>query len=263
MVKLKQIPAKYIFNFLVNLGNYFFDFFFPKICLFCKDRIVLEHLENDSNISSIFTSKINNKSTEYFCGNCKAKIEFAPPKDEIISNLVTSFPQNQLAISNAVSLFSSSEEIPAFELIYKLKYQGFTKIGVEYGTWLGKILADYNLKQYDFIVPVPIHKIKKRERGYNQSDFIARGVNKIIQVPIAYDLLIRIKHTKSQTQLNSVERKTNLLNVFRVNDAYDLRGKKILLIDDVLTTGSTVNNCALALLEGSASLVDVATLLKA
>jgi len=247
-------------TFLRNLGIYFFDFFFPKICLLCRDRIILELSITENNF---FDNEINHKTTKYFCDSCKTKIEFAPPKDEITNNLVASFPKAKLAISNAVSLFSHSEEFPAFNLIYKLKYHGFTKIGIEYGIWLGKLLDNYGLKHYDFIVPVPIHKIKKRERGYNQSDFIANGVNKIIKIPIAKDLLIKIKHTKSQTQLSSVDRKTNLLDAFEVNNSDYLRGKKILLIDDVLTTGSTVNNCALCLLENSASSVDVATLLKA
>lgn len=259
-MKFEHFFSKQTINILRNLGVYFFDFFFTKICLLCRDRIILEVSFKENNF---YDEKIKHKSTKYFCDSCKTKIEFAPHKDEITNNLVASFPDNQPVISNAISLFSHSEEFPAFNLIYKLKYYGFTKIGIEYGIWLGKLLDNYGLKHYDFIVPVPIHKIKKRERGYNQSDLIAIGVHKILKIPIAKDLLKKIKHTKSQTQLSSTDRKTNLLDAFEVNNSDDLCGKKILLVDDVLTTGSTVNNCALCLLENSASSVDVATLLKA
>ena len=256
------MKTKQLYNVFRILGSRFSDFLFPKICLFCRDRIIFDDLESKVE-NLISTKKMNLISTEYFCFRCKSKIEFAPHKDEILNDLTISFPKNQLAISNAVSLFANSDDFSAMNLIYKFKYYGFTRIGIEYGIWLGKILLDYDLVRYDFIVPVPLHRTKKRERGYNQADFIAVGVSKILDIPVAKNLLKKVKHTVSQTSLKSDERKINLWDAFRVNPSFDLRGKKILLVDDVLTTGSTVNTCALVLLENSASLVDIATLVKA
>jgi ComF family protein len=239
----------------------FDEFIFPKICLVCRKRINSAELENN------FISKKLQLADDFCCFECKSKFQFAPPKEEILNNLLNVFDKNELVISNVVSLFAlpdeNNENNSPMNLIYKLKYFGFTKIGFEYGIWLGNILAENDLKNYDFIVPVPIHKVKKRERGYNQSDFIAKGVQQIIEKPILTDLLIRKKYTISQTLLSSSERKNNLENAFELNKKFNISGKNILLIDDVLTTGSTVNHCAITLLENSASKVDVATLIKA
>lgn len=109
---------------------------------------------------------------------------------------------------------------------------------------------------------MPIHKAKRRHRGYNQSDYIAIGINKILQKTVAPNLLIRLKHTPSQTLLDVTERMKNVKSVFEVNPKYDVYNKNILLVDDVLTTGSTLNNCAQTLLYSHARRVDIATLLK-
>jgi ComF family protein len=108
---------------------------------------------------------------------------------------------------------------------------------------------------------VPIHKTKKKERGYNQSDYIAQGVNNILKKKIKYDLIKRIRYTQSQTTLTLEERLANVKGVFEINKKYNLEGKNILLVDDVLTTGSTLNNCAYTLISNNARKVDVATLL--
>ena len=243
------------------------DFIYPKICLVCRKRITLDELSSQFNPKKL-------TSDNFCCSECKSKFVFAPNKEEILTNLLNIFVKNELAISNAVSLFSisvkdSSEENYDFRenspinLIYKLKYFGFTKIGFEYGIWLGNVLLENDLKEYDFIVPVPIHKAKKRERGYNQSDFIAKGVQQILKIQVVTDLLKRKKYTTSQILLKSDERKNNVENAFELTKKFNILNKNILLIDDVLTTGSTVNNCAITLLENSASKVDVATLINA
>lgn len=253
IVKTKT-KTKQTFNKLIeNISS----FLYPRICLICREKIILN--ENYYTVGS--NPRI--ESTEFCCYKCKSKLQYAPDKEDILNLLLVSFPDDKLAISNAVSLFQNSKEIPVINLAYKLKYGGFTRIGTEYGTWLGELLVEQKLTQYDYIVPVPIHKARKRERGYNQTYFIADGVGQIIKVPVVYDILKKIKYTVSQTTLTTENRKTNLLDVFQMNKVYDVAGKRILLVDDILTTGSTVNTCATTLLENGASIVDVATLIKA
>ena len=110
-------------------------------------------------------------------------------------------------------------------------------------------------------MPIPLHKTKFKERGYNQSEFIAKGINNILKKKERFDIVRRTKYTKSQALLSPEERKTNVKNVFEIDEVYKISDKIILLVDDVLTTGSTINNCALALLEKGAKRVDAATLL--
>jgi ComF family protein len=251
-------------NLIFRAFHNFVDFFYPPTCLVCGDKINLNYkIELDKN--KIETSP-HIISTEFCCSKCKSNITFAGSKDEIILDIISNYEQSNLAITNAVSLFKNSKDLPIINLIYGLKYRGYTRIGLEYGEWLGEVVVSEGLIanniSYNYIVPVPIHKIQKRERGFNQSDFIARGISKVLDVEIVFDLLKRIKYTSSQTQLDLKGRLQNMENAFVLNKKYDVAGKKILLVDDVLTTGSTLNNCALILLENKAKQVDIATLLK-
>lgn len=246
-------------NPIVRTFHQIINFFYPVVCLVCNDKINLD-----------YKNKLNPyiASTEFCCSKCKAKITFAGNKDEVILDIISNYNQDNFAITNAISLFKNTLDLPIINLIYGLKYKGYSRIGLEYGRWLGEILLSEQMSDYDFISPVPIHAAKKRERGYNQSDFIACGVNDILStknsfVKIVYDLLHRLKYTSSQTQLSKTERFQNMERVFVLNKKYNVSGKRILLVDDVLTTGATLNNCALILLENEAKQVDVATLLKA
>ena len=247
-------------NIIFRALYHFRDFFYPPICLVCGDKINLNYK------IKLDKSKIETNpyiiSTEFFCEKCKAQIIFAGNKYEVISDIVSNYDINNFAITNAISLFKKTDDFTIINLIYGLKYKGYRRIGIEYGKWLGEVLVTEKMTDYDYIVPVPIHPARRRERGYNQSDFIARGVNEILKIKIIYDLLKRTKYTFSQTQLSQEERLKNMENVFVLNKKYDVAGCRILLTDDVLTTGSTLNNCALTLLENKAKQVDIATLLK-
>ena len=100
----------------------------------------------------------------------------------------------------------------------------------------------------DLLLPVPLHPRKKKKRGYNQSEWIARGLNSLLQLPIDTTSLRRIKETDTQTNKPTYERWQNVQDIFSVVAPKELEGKHILLIDDVITTGSTIGACAEALL---------------
>jgi len=114
----------------------------------------------------------------------------------------------------------------------------------------------------DLIIPVPLHFSRLRERGFNQSLILARGVSSATGISISEKALIRVRKTIPQTRLSGSERRTNLLSAFIADHSY-VADKKILLIDDVYTTGSTVDECALSLIEAGAIRVDVLTLSRA
>ena len=254
-----------------KLLYHFIDFFYPPICLVCGDKINLNYkIKPDNNPTPDTNPYI--MDTEFCCSRCKSQVTFAGNKYEVIADIIPNYDTDNFAIANAISLFKNTKNLPIINLIYALKYKGFKRIGIEYGEWLGKILLQENMKDYDYIVPVPIHFARIRERGFNQSDCISMGINKIMNAEIIFDLLKRNKNTLSQTQITQTERLKNMENVFVLNKKYNaankkhnikynIQGKKILLVDDVLTTGSTLNSCALVLLENKVKQVDIATLL--
>ncbi|MGA2296530.1 MAG: ComF family protein [FCB group bacterium] len=221
----------------------FSEFVAPRHCIVCNEYL-----------------GVSERRFEFFCDKCFDSIPLAPEPDYILNRLVSYYSQDELAISEAVSLMSVSSKSDFMELIYSLKYYGFSKIGIELGRELGRRLIIYGKGKYDIVVPVPIHTARMRERGYNQSEFIARGISSVIESKVANKVIKRVKYTQTQTQLSSAQRRKNVENVFEpYHKNLYINGQNILLIDDVLTTGSTLNCCAKLLLEMGACNVDVAT----
>jgi len=218
------------------------DFLFPKTCLICSVKI---------DVDSKFT---------FLCKTCYYNLPTAPSSNEILDRLLSTFDSDDIAISDAFSLFSLKGN-NFLEVIHSLKYQGFYKIGVEFGRELGNKINSVSPIQYDAIIPVPIHSAKQRERGYNQSLLIAEGVSESIGVKVDERIVMRKKYTKSQTTLNALQRKANIFNVYKTcSDSSLIKNKTFLLIDDVFTTGSTINLLAMSLLEAGSRKIDCATL---
>jgi len=149
-------------------------------------------------------------------------------------------------------------------LIYALKYYGYWQVGVELGIELGAAVQLLAPTRYDAIVPVPIHPARRRERGYNQADAIAEGVQRLLRIPVLLDAIRRTRYTQSQTRLSAGERRTNTEGAFgQGSQAARLQGATILLVDDVFTTGSTLRSVATCALELGAARADAATLVAA
>ncbi len=158
-------------------------------------------------------------------------------------------------VEDFLSCFLFEKEGKLQEVIHHLKYGGMKSLGVRLGEELGRRLqSDERFASADFLVPVPLHKLKRRERGYNQSEYICRGISHVSGIPVAGDFLSRTKHTQSQTQLSLLERKGNVSEAFSIlpEAALHVRGKTCVLVDDVITTGSTINACARELLSAHA-----------
>jgi len=116
------------------------------------------------------------------------------------------------------------------------------------------------VNEYDMIISVPLHKAREKKRGYNQACLISKELSRVMKLPEASSLLIRTKNTAPQSLLQSEYRNGNIKNAFKVTDVNKIKGKKILLIDDVMTTGSTVNECSRVLKEAGAVKVDIAVI---
>lgn len=149
------------------------------------------------------------------------------------------------AVSDLVSVFVFEKEGIFQHIAHALKYGGYESVGGDLGARLGTTMAEWGIRA-DFLVPIPLHRAKQRERGYNQAEKISEGVASVTGIRVLRKAVRRIKHTQTQTQLTSDERKKNMEDAFIVNtsNAVLLKGKTCVLIDDVITTGATINSCA-------------------
>lgn len=146
-------------------------------------------------------------------------------------------------------------------LIHNLKYNGKTEVGYKLGNLLGqKLILSEQYKAIDFIIPVPLHPKKERTRGYNQSIRIADGISEAINVPVHKSLLIRKKITETQTRKSRFNRYENMLSVFEVLEPKALQHAHILLVDDVITTGATLEACGNALIGAGIKKLSIASI---
>ncbi|ESP62901.1 Competence protein F, phosphoribosyltransferase domain, protein YhgH [Smithella sp. ME-1] len=130
---------------------------------------------------------------------------------------------------------------------------------------MSSLMADFSFPDIDFtdyslIIPVPLHIKRLRERGFNQSLILARAIGKKRQIPVNFSLLKRRKFTTTQTGSNRNERKQNIKGAFEVSDKNKIKGENVILIDDVYTTGATVNECAKTLIEAGVRKISALTL---
>lgn len=146
-------------------------------------------------------------------------------------------------------------------LIHKMKYKGQKEIGYEVGRIYGNDLKVSGLfNQADLIIPVPLHPRKERKRGYNQSEWIAKGIAESMEKPLETRAVYRAVDTESQTSKTKYERWKNVEEIFQVSLPEKLQNKHILLVDDVITTGSTLEACAHTILRIAGTKVSCVTL---
>jgi ComF family protein len=167
-----------------------------------------------------------------------------------------------IAAATAVFHFTKGEKVQ--RLVHNLKYKGRKDIGVFIGDMYGHSLKKADLfHSIEVIVPVPIHAKKKRKRGYNQSDYFAEGLSKSMNIPFEAKALKRIIDTDSQTRKKRYNRFENVSKAFRVARPDIIKGKHVLLVDDVITTGSTLSSCAETILQIEGTKVSVAVIAQA
>ncbi len=146
-------------------------------------------------------------------------------------------------------------------LLHQLKYKGNLEVGQKMGLLFGYDLIQSPLYQnIDLIIPVPLHPKKERKRGFNQSTEICKGLSVAMQRPLICGNLIRVVHTASQTRKGRFERWENVSGIFSVKNGPELAGKHLLLVDDVVTTGATLEACCIPLLMIPGVQVSIATL---
>ena len=221
------------------LANNFIDFILPRFCCSCKIKLLPDQ--------------------DTMCETCISSVQRSTPV-----RLEREFDRKFLdkkIISDFFSPFVFEKDKELQNAIHGLKYDKKFQIGV----FLGKILAS-EIKisvidwEFDLIVPIPLHHLKKAERGFNQSYYIAKGVSKILNVKVENRAVKRVRYTESQTKMNLNEREENISGAFKVKTPNKFSGKKILLVDDVITTGATISECGKILLEAGANKIFAASI---
>ncbi len=207
---------------LRNFGIALLDFFLPRTCVHCGVQL--------------------NEKEKFLCTDCLTQLR---PTDE--ETLAFEFKRKFLHekfVDDFFSAFFFVKDSPVQSLIHSLKYNN--RFGA--GIYLGKLLYErgrekINGWEADFILPIPLHPLKRAGRGYNQSNYLAKGVARAGKFKIKHPL-VRSRFTSSQTTLNKEERRENVAGAFSLKRFGDVAGKTVIIIDDVITTGSTVSEAA-------------------
>jgi ComF family protein len=221
----------------------FMDVCYPPVCLHCYAEISGKDL--------------------WLCGNCHDRLSFmpeqqcprcgSPAEEDACSNCA----ENAFVFTQAKSVFLF--EGAARSLVHSLKYEGFTHIAGWFANQMYKtVLGEMPLPGVEYVTAIPLHRVKRRERGFNQSGLIGKALAEKLKLPYTDALLTRKANTMSQTMLDGVSRKKNMRGAFRTG-RLSSAGKSILIIDDVFTTGSTVNEAGKVLLDGGAEHIYVLT----
>ena len=189
---------------------------------------------------------------ETLCSKCYLHLPRTDFRNNLYENVMAKLFWGRIAIEKADALFFYEPHAETAHILYELKYKNHPEIGVVMGRMMAKELMRSGLFEgIDAIVPVPLAKKRERERGYNQSLELAKGVSEVTGLPIADKVVVRTKFVGSQTQRGRWERNENVENVFELVDGDSINGKHLLLIDDVVTTGATIIACAQELQKAS------------
>lgn len=166
----------------------------------------------------------------------------------------------RISLTSAMSEFYFSKESIIQNMIHELKYRGNKKAGFYFGNLMGKSLLNSNRFDIDYLIPLPLFESKEKMRGYNQSTILCNGISDIINKPVIKNNVIRKVFTETQTKKHRIERWRNVEDIFFVTDAKALEGKHILLVDDVITTGATLDACGTEILKIKNVKLSIATL---
>lgn len=206
---------------------------------------------------------------EYLCGNClENAMRIKPPFCNVCSQPFEGAIDGIFSCANcnrrhfhfdsAVSAYRSRGIVR--DLVHRFKYQRERRLRHPLAAWLAEALEDARIRSWPFdcFIPVPLHPARLREREYNQSEVLAELLEKKTGTPVLNGLR-RIRNTTTQTRFDRTERMENLRNAFEMRKNADVTGKHILIVDDVLTTGSTVNECSRILKKAGAASIRILT----
>jgi len=209
-----------------------FDLIMPRACIACGDRLTT--------------------TERYLCANCSRHLPRTFYELTPSSNAMTDCFMHLLSLEKCVALLYHHPSNESAQMVYAMKYSRQRKIGIWLGELLAKEIKDAGFFDgIDVIVPIPLTRSREEERGYNQSLLLAEGITHHVAIPIANDAVERVTFRGSQTQKDRWERNQNVHESFKLKNPNLLKGKNVLIIDDVVTTGATVIACGNEILKAA------------
>ena len=210
--------------------NDFLSLVYPECCISCQDHLV--------------------KGEEIICTRCILDLPKCNFIDDPNNTLALKF-KGRIHLNHALAFLKFRKKSRVQRLLHALKYQGHREIGYKLGRVYGEELVKAGIgSMYDMITTVPLHDSRLKQRGYNQSDEWARGISESTGITFAPNLLARRHKTETQTKRTKMSRWENVKEIFFVQKPESILGKRVLLADDVVTTGATLESCGQTLLEG-------------
>ena len=222
---------------LQQFANSCLDFVFPPLCISCNNYL--------------------DDGQKRVCNTCWNSIQSVTRQHPLFVDTREKLLAGGF-VSDLVSRYVFEKEGAFQHIAHGLKYQGFQSLGVELGRRIGEQMRDWGVAG-DILIPIPLHKIKFRERGYNQAEMIARGISEVTGIQLRVDIVGRRKHTQTQTQLNLDERTENMEEAFEIDHGELVENRVCLIVDDVITTGATISSCSAELLKAGATRVVAAS----
>jgi ComF family protein len=220
--------------------NDFLELFYPSLCITCGERLISQE--------------------KFICLKCWLDLPVSRYHQDP-DNKVAQLFWGRIPVEHATSYFIYRKGSRYQKLIHSVKYYGMKELGFETGRRFGEMLTEsVHFRSVDLIVPVPLHPGKERKRGYNQSEWIARGIAERLNKPVICGNLQRMVNTSTQTRKDRFGRWRNVQGIFRVKNPGEFRNKHILLVDDVVTTGSTLEACASEIIKIPSTRVSISTL---
>lgn len=229
---------KYISLYVNKYLSGFLHLIYPKICLHCGS-------------SDIFKYQV-------LCPSCYTQLPFTE-FFEIENNNVEKIFWGRLALGpSGAALFFTKNSIVQL-LLFELKYKQNKRAGLLLGYIMGDALKkSTRFNEIDYLIPIPVRKNTERTRGYNQSAILCEGIAAVFPIPVLTTVLIKIKKTKTQTHKDRIERGQNRDTLFGIKNAALIFNKRLLLVDDIITTGATVESAGLCLLQAKPALLQFA-----
>ncbi len=226
----------------MDLLKDFVSLFFPRYCLACSNSLV--------------------GGEETLCTRCILHLPTA--NYDVGDNPVRDRLLGRLPITYAGAFLKLNKGGVVQKMLHQLKYKHHPEIGVKLGKVFGNELKQKGLSEtFDLIIPVPLHPSRIRKRGYNQSAKFAEGLGYVLDIPWDESISVRKTSTKTQTNKSKLERWENVKDVFAVAQSDQVSGKRILLVDDVITTGATLEACGMHLVNSGCLQLSVACIAEA
>jgi competence protein ComFC len=238
------MPISKLLNSFLELKDDFLDFVYPQHCAICKKHL---NREEEDVCDVCWNSLVT--LPDPFCPYCRS---FYEPRDTeccFCQSAGRTIEDRKILMVRSLGRFDDYYR----ELIHRFKYGKKIPLGRRLGQRLGEAInGNSAFLESDFLIPVPLHKSRYRERGFNQSEVVAEEISKVTEVSVLKNVLKRKKNTKDQTNLSPQQREENVRGAFVVTQPEMISGKSIILVDDVITTGATLSECARMLKQAGA-----------